>query len=234
MIIKAVVIYFLTKRKTDKSSGIKSALALSQIGEFSFALFAIASSNNLISEELSKFLILTTVLSMIITPFIVNNIYKLASYFVVEFYESDKITPIEAKNHAVICGFSTLGRIVANNLEESKISFVIISDDLRHVLLARKLGYMAYFGHLDKRTVLESLKVDEASSIIITVNNLKRKRVICEAVLNFNKEANIILKIDSTDEKKSLKDLHIKTFIHAQHEVAKLLVSEAKHNLLVE
>lgn len=227
MLIKALIIYMIIKRKANKSDSIKASLALCQIGEFSFAVFALASSNHLLSDELSKFLILVTVLSMIITPFIVNNIYKLASYFVVEFYESDKITPISAKNHIIICGFSTLGRIIANSLEEKHIKFVIISDDLRHVLLARKRGYMAYFGHLDKLPVLESLKADEARSIIITLSNITKKRLICEAVLSFDKDANLVVKIDSIDERKELKDLNIKTFVHAQLEVGQLLVEKS-------
>jgi CPA2 family monovalent cation:H+ antiporter-2 len=86
---------------------------------------------------------------------------------------------------------------------------------------------MAYFGHLDKLPVLESLKVDEASSVIITVSDTHMKRLICEAVLKFHKEANILLKIESLDEKALLKDLNIKKFVHAHFEVGRLLVEEA-------
>jgi CPA2 family monovalent cation:H+ antiporter-2 len=231
MIIKALVIYVIIRRKSDKSTSVKSALALCQVGEFSFAIFALAASNNLISHEMASFLILISVLSMILTPFIINNIYKIASYFVVEFYESDKITPIKVKNHIVICGFSILGRVIARDLNDREIPFVIISDDLRHVLLARKQGYMSYFGHLDKLPVLESLRVDEASSVIITVSDTHRKRLICEAVLKFHSEANILLKIESIDEKALLKDLKIKKFVHAHFEVGRLLVEEALVNL---
>lgn len=231
MLIKALVIYVIIRRKSDKSTSVKSALALCQVGEFSFAIFALAASNNLLSSETASFLILISVLSMVLTPFIVNNIYKIASYFVVEFYESDKITPIHVKNHIVICGFSTLGRVIAKDLSDKKIPFVIISDDLKHVLLGRKLGYMAYFGHLDKLPVLESLNVDEASSVIITVSDVHVKRLICEAVLKFHSKANILLKIESIDEKYELKDLNIKKFVHAPIEVGRLLVEEALINL---
>ncbi|GGD47058.1 potassium transporter [Malaciobacter pacificus] len=234
MLIKAIVIYFIIRRKSDKSTSIKSAIALCQVGEFSFAIFALATNDNLLSSEQSSFLILISVLSMIITPFIVSNIYKLASYFVVEFYESDKITPIKQKNHIVICGFSTLGRIIARDLSEQEVPFVIISDDLRHVLLARKLGYMAYFGHLDKKPVLESLKIEQSSAIIITLSDIHVKRLVCEAVLNYYDEANIILKIQSTKEKAELKDLKINKYIHAYHEVAKLLINEATINLEIK
>jgi CPA2 family monovalent cation:H+ antiporter-2 len=90
---------------------------------------------------------------------------------------------------------------------------------------------MAYFGHLDKLPVLESLKIDEASSVIITVNDMHKKRLICEAVLKFHSAANILLKIESVDEKLQLKDLNIKKFIHAHFEVGRLLVQEALVNL---
>jgi len=168
---------------------------------------------------------------MIITPFIVNNIYKISALFVKEFYEADKITPIKAKNHSIIVGFSTLGRLVAKELTKEEIPFVIISDNLRHVRLAKKVGYKAYFGHLDKKPVLESLKVQESSSIILTTNKELRKRLIASAVLDFHPDAHIIVKIDSVDEKKHLKDLHITDFVDTNHEVSTLLIDHAKTHL---
>ncbi len=227
MLIKALVIYAIIRRKLNKSDSVKSALALCQVGEFSFAVFALASSDGLLENDIAKFLILVTTLSMILTPFIVNNIYKLASYFAYEFYESDKITPINKKNHIVICGYSMLGRIIAMQLNEKSKPFVIISDNLKHVLLARKNGYMAYFGHIEKLPVLESLKVDEAQSIILALSNLKEKRLICEAILNFKADSKLIVKIDSLDEKKELRDLNINQFVHSQLETAKLIVDKA-------
>ncbi len=231
MIIKATIIYFIIKIKSNKSVSIKTAIALGQIGEFSFAIFALAYTYNLIPNALSNFLILVTVLSMIVTPFIVNNIYKLSSLFVREFYESDNISPIKIKNHVIIVGFATLGRIVAKELTQEKITFVIISDNLKHVKLAKKLGYKAYFGHLDKKPVLESLKVEESSSIILTTNKELRKRLISDAVLNFYPSAHIIVKIDSINEKKHLKDLNITDFVDTNHEVSTLLVDHAKAHI---
>ncbi len=229
MIIKAFVIYILIRRKSNRSDSIKAALALCQIGEFSFAVFALASQDNLLEENTANFLILVTVLSMIITPFIVNNIYKIASIFVVEFYESDKISPINKKNHTIICGYSTIGRIIAHQLDEKNESFVIISDNLKHVILARKNGFMAYFGHLEKLPVLESLKVEEASNIIITLRDLNQKRLICESILNFKNDAKLIVRIDSLKEKKTLKDLNIKDFVNSSLETATLMVNKTTH-----
>jgi CPA2 family monovalent cation:H+ antiporter-2 len=225
MLFKALVIYLIIRRNSDKNTSAKTALALAQIGEFSFAVFALADSQKLISQEMASFLILTSVISMILTPFILSNIYKLSSYFEKEFYESDVITPIGLKNHIIVVGFSMLGRIVAGNLKSKEADFIIISDNLKHVLLARKLGYMAYFGHLNKLPVLESLAVDEAKAIIITVSSEHNKRLISEAVLDFSKDANIIIKIDSVEERKNMKDLQQLEFVDASFEVSNLLVN---------
>lgn len=229
MMIKAIIIYFLIKHKSDKSESIKTAVALCQVGEFSFAIFAIAISQQIISEALGSFLILVTVLSMIVTPFMVSNIYKLASLFIVEFFEADKITTVKITNHTIVCGFDTLGRIVSKELTNKGVTFLVISDNLQHVLLARKLGFDAYFGHLDKLPVLSSLKVEQTSSIIVTVNTLKNKQIICEAVLNYYSDANLIVKVNTLEEKNALTDMNIGSFVHAEHETAVLLVKQSLH-----
>jgi len=227
MMIKALMIYFVIKRKSNRSDSIKSSIALCQIGEFSFVIFTLASKQNLISDELGNTLILITVLSMIITPFMINNIYKLAALFVVEYFESDKITPVKSNDHTIVCGYDVLGRIVAEELENKSVNFFIISDNLQHVLLARNRGLNAYFGHLDRLPVLESLKIEQSKSIIITVNTLKNKKIICEAVLNYYPNANLIVKVNTLDEKKSLADLKINSFVHAHHETAVILVKQS-------
>ena len=227
MLFKAVVIYVIIRRKSDKNTSAKTALALAQIGEFSFAVFALAASEKLITHEMASFLILVSVISMILTPMVLSHIYKLSSYFEKEFYESDVITPIGRKGHIIIAGFGALGRKVASELQKKEVDFIIISDNLKHVLLARKSGYMAYFGHLNKLPVLESLAVDEAKAVIITVSSEENKRLIGQAVLDFSKHADIILKIDSAEEKKSMKDLPEVELVDASYEIAKLLVNHA-------
>lgn len=227
MLSKAIIIYLLIRHKSNKSDSVKSAIALCQIGEFSFAIFALAINQGILVDELGDFLILITVLSMIITPFMINNIYKLASFFSVEFFEADKITPLNATDHTIVCGFAILGRIVAKQLSWENIDFVIISDNLQHVLLARKRGYKAYFGHLDKLPVLESLKVEQSSSIIITVNSMKNKQIICESVMSYYADAHLVVKVSTLEEKQALAHVKIKSFVHDQDEIALLLVKQS-------
>ncbi len=229
MMIKAIIIYMLMRKQTNKSDSLKSAASLCQVGEFSFAIFALAMNQDIMAYDLGSFLILISVLSMILTPFMLNNIYKIASLFVVEFFEADNINTVKITNHTIVCGFAILGRIVAKELSKREVKFLIISDNLQHVLLARKRGYDAYFGHLDKLPVLESLKVEQTSSIIITVNTLKNKQIICESVLDYYPDANLVVKVNTLEEKSALKDINIKYFVHAQQETADLLVKQSMY-----
>lgn len=227
MLVKALIIFLLIRRKSNKSESVKTAIALCQIGEFSFAILALAGNQDIITSELQSSLIIITVLSMIVTPFMVNNIYKIAALFAEDFFESDKITPVESTDHTIVCGFEILGKIVAKKLEENNVKFYIISDNLQHVLIARERGYIAYFGHLDKLAVLDSLKIKQSQSVILTLDSLVAKQVICEAILNYYPEANIITKVNTLKEKAGLDQFKINSLIHARNEIATLLVNES-------
>jgi len=223
-LVKVVVIYFIIKRKSDINTSMKTALALAQIGGFSFVVFELASMNNLITHEMTNFLFLITFLSMIVTPFVLNNIYKLSSLFQKEFYESDVITPIDKKNHIIIVGFGTLGRAVAKELRSKGIDFIIISDNLHHVLLARRANLLAYFGHLNKLPVMESLKVEESLSIIITVQSEQSKELIHQAVREYYSDAKIIIKVDTDEERQHFSEFSNLDFVDSNKELSSRLV----------
>ena len=93
MLFKGLVIYFIIRRKSRQEHLGKNRLGPGKRRESSLLPYSpLPHSNNLISSNMASFLILITVISMILTPFIVNHIYKLSSYVAKEFYESDVIT----------------------------------------------------------------------------------------------------------------------------------------------
>lgn len=74
--------------------------------------------------------------------------------------------------------------------------------------------------------------VKEAKAIIITMISEQKRRLISEAVLRYDPKAKIILKIDSVEERKSLRDLAEIELVDASFEVADLLVNRAlKHGV---
>ena len=95
------------------------------------------------------------------------------------------------------------------------------------MLIARKRGVQAYLGHLDKRPVCESLKVKKAECVSVTVDSLLNNKIICQAVLNYDPSAQVIVKISSLAEKQSLHGIGIADFVHAYQETARLLVKSS-------
>ena len=224
MLVKTVIIYFIIKRKSDKNTSAKTALALSQVSGFGFVVLDMASSKQLLNADLANLLLIIIFLTMIVSPFILTNIYKLSSYFEKEFYEADVITPIDKKNHIVIAGYGTLGKAVASELSEKGIDFVIVSDNLQHVLKARKTGYLAYFGHLNKRPVMESLKLEESSSIIVTIQDEHQKLLMIEALKEYNSRVNIVVKVDHDDERRHLNKTQEVEIVDSNYELSSRLV----------
>ena len=59
------------------------------------------------------------------------------------------------------------------------------------------------------------------------MTNLLKKKIICQAVLDFSPQAKVIVKINSQAEKKALDGMGICAFVHAEHETARLLVKKS-------
>jgi len=58
----------------------------------------------------------------------------------------------------------------------------------------------------------------------VTLDNIEKKRLICEAVLKYSKDVNLIVKVVSLEEKEKLADLDITTIVDGKVEVARVLV----------
>src|SRR5574344_1204647 len=127
MIIKALVVFLILSRKSDKNTSVKSAIALCQVGEFSFAILTLAASQNVVPVETANFLVLISVMSMILTPLLLNNIYNISDVISADIYQSDNLEAIEDTKHSIMCGFAILGRVVARDLSDRNRPFVIVS-----------------------------------------------------------------------------------------------------------
>ena len=67
-------------------------------------------------------------------------------------------------------------------------------------------------------------RLDERNAVIVTLDNIDKKRLICEAVLKNTKNVNLVVKVISLEEKEKLKDLDITTVVDGKVEVARVLV----------
>ncbi|WP_457743177.1 cation:proton antiporter [Sulfurimonas sp.] len=226
LLFKTALMYLLLKMSLSTSANaLKTALALSQVGEFSFVIFALASSGKLIDEHIASLLVLVVIFSMMVTPFFIAHISSLVDRFIKEKdIVTDMSTLSKRENHVIVCGYSIVGKFVTKHLEELDAPFIVIDNSNKHVREALSDGLESYLGDASKTSILEAMHIEKASAIIVTLDNLEKKRLICEAVLNHSKDVNLIVKITSLKEKKALADLNITTIVDGKVEVARVLV----------
>ena len=225
LILKTFIMFVMLRLTYTSSTSLKSALALSQVGEFSFVIFAVASAGGVLDADLASLLTLIVILSMVVTPFFIVKINNFVEMFI---KESDVQTDMSAlqsrENHVVVCGYSVVGKFVTKHLEELEAPFVVVDNSNKHVKEALEDDVEAYLGDASKSQILHALHIERASAIIVTLDNIDKKRLICEAVLKYSKNANLIVKVVSLEEKEKLSDLDITTIVDGKVEVARVLV----------
>jgi CPA2 family monovalent cation:H+ antiporter-2 len=230
LLLKTIIIYFVMMFSSKPRNAMKTALSLSQVGEFSFAIFALASSAHLLDNGLMNILVLVVVLSMIITPFLMTRIEALVARVFPETLHEYDIQQLQVHtDHVIVCGYSTIGKFVARELKQRGIEHIIIDNSLKHVKEGLADGEAIYYGDISKASILQALHAEDAAAVIITLDNPEKKRLISEAVSQYKKRINLIVKVVSLEEKEMLADLPIHAIIDGKEEVAKILVEKSMH-----
>jgi|AMFO01.1.fsa_nt_gi Kef-type K+ transport systems, membrane components len=228
MVLKGLLIYAVVRPGSSRSVALESALSLAQIGEFSFAIFALAMNGGLLDSELEQTLIMMAVLSMVITPFYLGRVHPLVSrHLRPEEPHAELTPPLGRSGHVIVCGYSVVGKIVARDLCARGIDYVVVDNSMKHVREGLDRGEPIYLGDLSKRSVAEALSLEKAAVVIVTLDNPEKKRLVCETVLEVNPDANLVVKILTLEEKALLADLGIREMVDSKQEVAHILVDRA-------
>ena len=224
-ILKSATMYLLLRITSTHRRSLKAALALSQVGEFAFVIFALATSGGLLEEKLAQFLVLIVIFSMIVTPFFITKIGR-----VVEFLsgKKDVVEDMSAigdrKDHVIVCGYSVVGKFVTTQLDAIDAEYIVIDNSHKHVIEAIEDNHEAYLGDAAKTSILEAVHAQNAAAVIVTLDNIEKKRLICEAILQHTKNVNLVVKVTSLEEKEKLSDLPITVVVDGKLEVARVLV----------
>ena len=227
LILKTIIMYLLLRLTSSHAISLKAALALSQVGEFSFVIFAVASAGGLLEKELETLFILVVIFSMMITPFFISKINGFVDYLRHAEYLAPEASEFATrKNHVIVCGYSIVGKFVAKELDALDAHYVIIDNSPKHVQEAIKEGKEAYLGDMSKLSMLEAIHIGDSAAVIVTLDNSDKKRAICEAVLKQTKNINLVVKVNSLEDKNSLKDLGITTIVDGKLEIGKVLVEK--------
>lgn len=230
MTIKTLIVYFILYFSVKRRVAFKTAISISQIGEFALAIFSIMLSRNAISQTNAQILISTVVITMIITPFILKNINLFANRFEgdVTSLTKNKIKLAEIKHHFIVCGYGRLGQEVVLKLKNQGLLHIVIESDLTLVELGKSRGENIYFGDMTQKSTLIEANIANADGIILTVSNEQKLMMIAKNIASLNMPSDVVVRYTGADEKKLFSDFGEKfRFIKEERAIANVLVQEA-------
>lgn len=232
MAIKTGVVYAILILASKKRVALKAALSICQIGEFALAIFAILISRKMISGELGQILITVVVVTMILTPFILKNLSRLANRIESEVEGLDEEAGFNLsnlKNHIIVAGYGRIGQEVVRRLQSGGLEYVVIDSDVELVHLGQSRGEKIYFGNLTQKSTLDALNIKEASAIILTISNEQKLELVAKTINALNLKADVIIRYTGIDRKKELVGEFGENFVFIKEEraVANALINEA-------
>ena len=230
VLLKALLIFGILRFFIQKRTALKTAMALFQTGEFSLVVIALARSHDLISDELNQIMIITIILSMIMTPFVLKNIKKFADTLTKEpdTLRDRALVGGTFKDHIIVCGYGPVGQKLVKIFRERNLLYIILEHDIKIVDAEIAKGEEAiYLANAAQKMVLSHFNVNECTAIIVTIENEIQRQLICENIASFNPEINSIVKVNNSAEEEVISELGIKHIVNGREILADMLAEEA-------
>jgi len=228
MIIKAIVLFAILSIFLQKRTALKSALALMQIGEFALAIFAIASQSSVINPELNQIMVVVVVISMILTPFIVNNLKNIADFILKNEPEVDiPIVSAGYDNHIIILGYGTLGEKLSRELKKLSIPYIIVEHDYRLVKEAQEREEPIILANASANSVLKEIAVDKARAVIVAIENPAKTRMVVDAVTRVAPYTNLIVAVKNKSHQRIIETFNVNHIINISDILSEAILKEA-------
>ena len=232
MVIKVLIIKTLAVKAGESSKDAwASGLMLAQMGEFGFVLIALASQTQVLPLDISSMLLGAGVISMAITPYMMNNARSWALFL------SQEKTPDSLdlsqlpenntlENHVIICGFGRVGQTVSRFLKQDAIDFVAIDVDPLRTQKAREAGENVLFGSSRQTEVLNAAHLSQAKLVVIAFGDDKQSLEVIQKVRSMNGDVPILVRTRNDDQLNALQAAGANEVVPESLEGSLMLVSQ--------
>lgn len=191
-------------------------LALCQVGEFSFVLSKTGLAHRLLSNYNYQMFLDVSVLTMLLTPFVMGLSPRLADGVMrlplPSRLKRGTFVPLapateKKQDHLIIVGFGVTGRNVSQAARVGGIPYVIIEMNPETVRQKRREGEPIYFGDATNTEVLRHAHLETARIVVVVINDPAATRRITEQVRKLNHTVHLIVRTRYLTELQALYDL---------------------------
>jgi CPA2 family monovalent cation:H+ antiporter-2 len=223
-------------------NGILAGLSICQVGEFSFILSKTGIEHGLLADHYQLFLAMA-VLTMATTPFIISLAPRFGDLVLhipvptrlkIGFLpESEKKNPKSLKQHLVIIGFGLNGRNLARAARTTGIPYIIIEMSPDTIRKEKKKGEPIFYGDAIHEEVLRHAGVEDATVVVVAINDPSATRKIIENIRNLTLKAHLIVRTRYLSEMQALYDLGANEVIPEEFETSVEIFSRVLAKYLI-
>ncbi len=216
---------------------ILTGLALSQVGEFSFVLSKLGVDYSLLSKETYQAFLAVSIITMGVTPFLINASYKPADFIVKKAsdtafgmklvrgfcsasLEEKGSTGPEIKDHVIVVGFGFSGKTISKAAKSAGIPYTILETNPDIVKEEKARGERIQYGDATFGAVLEHASIKNARVLITGISDAAATRKIVEKAKELNPNVCVISKVRDLQEMKRLNALGADEIIPEEYETS--------------
>lgn len=218
------------------------ALALAQIGEFSFILSELARQHGLMPDAGHNVLVASAIISITLNPLIFRNLLKIEAWLRrrptlwrllngrAERRASAGLQDVpdgSGLGHhsgdgpfAMIIGYGPVGRTVHRVVEEAGIPSAVIDLNMDTIAGLKSAGKTAVFGDASNERVLEEAGIRHASHLVITLPDAGHRAAIITAAKNIHDNIRIVVRARYLREREELDQSGVTAAVFEEAEAA--------------
>ncbi len=206
-------------------------LGLCQVGEFSFVLARIGVQTESISQDLYSLVLTTTVVTMVLTPFLYKWAPSLYGLWQRVHPEPPPLTTYnlpenEMSDHVVVVGFGRTGRASVDVMERVGLPYVILELDQRKIEQCRQEGHAVIYGDATSETVLHAAGVERARLLLVTIPDVVGVELVINRARSVNEDLRIVARAMHEEQLKHLGGMGITEVVQPEFEAGLEMVRQ--------
>jgi CPA2 family monovalent cation:H+ antiporter-2 len=201
VLLKVVLIRLSAKIfKLGKQDAWAAGLKLCQMGEFSFVLAALAVDHAILNSEQGSLLLTIGVMSMAITPWLVDKSPQIAKAISPEAtpdvrgVEQLSAQDQQLTDHVLIFGFGRVGQSVSRLLKIEAIPYMVVDADPFRVQESQSAGEPVYFGDVKQKDILNSVGIERAKLVLITFDQHEKAMNVIHLVKSLYPDLPVVVR----------------------------------------
>lgn len=223
------------------------AVALAQIGEFSFILASAARTLGIFTESATHALVATSIVSITVNPLLYRLVGpiearllrwpKIAAFMRrrtaghADAPDSGEVQRVDHRRRAVIVGYGPVGRTVARILADNAIKPVVIEMNLETVRRLRGEGVEVCYGDAAHPETLTAAGIATAANLILSASSIPNAAQLIRTARELNPEIRVLARSTYVRELVGLREAGADVVVSGESETAIALTTEILETL---